>query len=35
MKKLYKRTFEDVHAGKKTFSMQCEEEGIEPFRQES
>ncbi len=35
MKKLYKRTFEDVHAGKKTFSMQCKEEGIEPFRQES
>lgn len=35
MKKLYKRTFEDVHADKKTFSRQCEEEGVTPFSQES
>lgn len=35
MKKLYKRTFADVHAGRKTFSKQCKEEGIKPFRQES
>lgn len=34
LKKLYKQTFEDVHAGRKTFSRQCEEEGIEPFHQE-
>lgn len=35
MKKLYKRTFEDVRAGKKTFAQQCEEEGVTPFSQES
>ncbi len=34
LKKLFKETFADVHAGKKTFSRQCEEEGITPFRQE-
>lgn len=34
LKKLYRQVFEDVHAGKKTFSRQCEEEGIEPFHQE-
>lgn len=34
LKKLYKETFADVRAGKKTFSRQCEEEGIQPFRQE-
>lgn len=34
LKKLFKETFADVHAGKKTFSRQCEEEGIQPFRQE-
>lgn len=34
MKKLYKQVFSDVHAGKKTFSRECEEEGIKPFRQE-
>ena len=33
LKKLFKETFADVRAQKKTFSMQCEEEGIEPFRQ--
>lgn len=35
LKKLYRQVFEDVHAGKKTFSRQCEEEGIEPFHQET
>lgn len=35
LKKLYRQVFEDVHAGKKTFSRQCEEEGIEPFHQEA
>lgn len=35
LKKLYRLVFEDVHAGKKTFSRQCEEEGIEPFHQEA
>lgn len=35
LKKLYRQVFEDVHAGKKTFSRQCEEEGIKPFHQEA
>lgn len=34
LKKMFKETFSDVRAGKKTFSRQCMEEGIEPFRQE-
>lgn len=34
LKKMFKETFSDVRAGKKTFSRQCIEEGIEPFRQE-
>ena len=34
LKKLFQETFADVRAGKKTFSRQCEEEGIQPFRQE-
>lgn len=34
LKKLYRQVFTDVHSGKKTFSRQCEEEGIEPFHQE-
>jgi hypothetical protein len=35
LKKLYLQVFADVHAGKKTFSRQCEEEGITPFSQEN
>ncbi len=34
LKKMFKETFSDVRVGKKTFSRQCMEEGIEPFRQE-
>ena len=34
LKKMFKETFSDVRAGKKTFSRQCIEEGIVPFRQE-
>lgn len=35
LKKLFLQVFADVHAGKKTFSQQCEEEGITPFSQEN
>lgn len=34
LKKLFIETFSDVHAKKKTFSMQCEEEGVKPFSQD-
>lgn len=34
LKRLYKNVFADVHAGKKTFSQKCDEEGIKPFSQE-
>lgn len=34
MKKMYQGIFDDVRQGKKTFSQACEEEGIEPFKQQ-